>query len=162
MTSSLFLPGFVAHLKPSSQALLLRTYLSTALAVWVSVGRPQIDIPNFYKHSSTDLSPPGPKPTPAKETLTPESPAPNPWFPLLQSTVLHPNEHLPKLQRALAHYALEFGKRDAGFWSGTELEGAELLDGTVFSRVAALTMTRLGWMREGEPKGGWDFLGFWE
>jgi hypothetical protein len=162
VTSSLFLPGFIEHLKPTSQALLLRTYLSIALTVWVSIGRPKINIASFYKHTTTELSPPGPKPSPANETLTPESLYPNPWLPLLQSTILHKDEHFPKIQRALAHYAREYGDRVSGFWSGTELEGADLLDGTVFLRVAGLTMHHLGWMREGEQKKGWEYKAFWD
>lgn len=111
--------------------------------------------------------------------------APNTWLPILQSTLLHPNEHLPKLQRALAHYALRYGSRygsgyatRVGRWQGqgTKLDGTELelplelelegveevLDGTLFARIAGLTMRRLGWMREGERRGAWDFGGRWE
>lgn len=110
--------------------------------------------------------------------------APNTWLPILQSTLLHPNEHLPKLQRALAHYALRYGslygsgyatragrrqgqgtKLDGTQLDGTrmELEGVEeVLDGTLFARIAGLTMRRLGWMREGERRGAWDFGGRWE
>lgn len=111
--------------------------------------------------------------------------APNTWLPILQSTLLHPNEHLPKLQRALAHYALRYGSgygsgyaTRAGRRQGTKLDGTELelplelelelegveevLDGTLFARIAGLTMRRLGWMREGERRGAWDFGGRWE
>lgn len=97
--------------------------------------------------------------------------APNTWLPVLQSTLLHPNEHLPKLQRALAHYAHRYGYgANAGRWQGTDLDGLELelegveevLDGTLFARIAGLTMRRLGWMREGERRGAWDFGGRWE
>lgn len=106
--------------------------------------------------------------------------APNTWLPVLQSTLLHPNEHLPKLQRALAHYALRYGSGSgyatrAGRRQGTKLDGTQLdgtqlelegveevLDGTLFARIAGLTMRRLGWMREGERRGAWDFGGRWE
>lgn len=76
---------------------------------------------------------------------------------------MHPNEHLPKAQRALAHFASVYGLTEKGYWKGkqTELEGAELLDGTLFVRVAGLTASALGWIREGERKGEWDFTGFW-
>ena len=76
---------------------------------------------------------------------------------------MHPNEHLPKLQRALAHYASVYGLAEKGHWKEkeTELEGAELLDGSLFVRVAGLTATALGWMREGQSRGEWTFTGFW-
>lgn len=164
VTSSLFLPSYVHILQPSSITLLLRTYFASALAVWISRGRPPIPITSFYERSSPNLPPPGPKPTPAKETLAVETSIyPNTWLPILQSTILHPNEHLCKLQRALAHYSALYGTTEAGTWKkeGIELEGLEKLDGTLFARVAGLTMGRLGWLREGDQKGEWDFDGLW-
>lgn len=185
VTSSLFLPSIAAHLSPRSKSLLLRTYLGVALSVWVARGRPPLSLKPFYAKTSARLVVPGPKPTPSEGTLgffdpssgfarrstgadglatASEKLAPNTWLPVLQSTILHPNEHLPKLQRALAHYALRYGyETRAGRWQGwTELEGSEVLDGTLFARIAGLTMRRLGWMREGERRGAWDFGGRWE
>ncbi|TDL18674.1 hypothetical protein BD410DRAFT_793062 [Rickenella mellea] len=162
VTSSLFLRSYLKHIKPQSQKILLKSYLATALGVWVSRGRPEVDILNFYKVASANPVPPGQQPTPSKDALDPTHLTPNPWYPLLQSTIQHPNEHLPKAQRALAHYAAEYGTTARGRWAGTELEGAEELDGTLFERVAGLTMNRLGWAREGQEKHGWDVAGFWE
>jgi hypothetical protein len=56
-----------------------------------------------------------------------------------------------------------YGSTEKGYWKdrGNKLEGAELLDGTLFVRSAGLTATALGWMREGQKKGEWDFSGFW-
>lgn len=161
VTSSLFLKSFIHHLPASAVSILLRSYLVTALSVWVARARPAIPIASFYERTSPKLTVPGLMPIPGRETLTPDALTPNPWFALLQSTLLHPNEHLPKAQRALAEYARVYGDRAAGIWSGTELEGAELLDGTLFVRVAGLTMDRLGWLREGQEKREWDFSGFW-
>ncbi|EJD01363.1 uncharacterized protein FOMMEDRAFT_111131 [Fomitiporia mediterranea MF3/22] len=162
VTSSLFLHVFIEHLAPHAQSILLHSYLASALVVWVSRGRPVIPIASFFSRTSPNLTAPGPHPTPDKETLVEDVPTPNAWLALLQSTILHPNEHLPKAQRALAHFAQLYGDRSAGIFKGTELEDAELLDGTVFVRVAALTMDRHGWLREGQEKGGWDRSGFWE
>lgn len=161
VTSSLFLPSLVQHLNPSAQSVLLRSYLATALTVWVARARPAPSIASFYQRTSPNLTVPGPQPTPGRETLTPDALTPNPWYALLQSTILHPSEHLPKAQRALAQYARKYGDRPAGIWKDTELEDTELLDGTLFVRVAALTMDRLGWLREGQERRGWDFSGFW-
>lgn len=161
LTSSLFLRGFIVHLAPHNQSILLRSYLAAALTVWVARGRPALPIASFYKRTSAELTAPGPVPTPGKETLTPDALTPNPWLAVLQSTLLHPNEHLPKAQRALAQYARLHGDRPAGIFKGTELKDAEILDGSLFVRVAALTMDRLGWLREGQDKHDWDFSGFW-
>ena len=125
-------------------------------------GRPQINITHFYKEITAHPTPPGALPNPAKETLNPPNLklTPNPWLPLVQTTLVHPNEHLPKIQRALAYYAQVYGTVEAGTFAGTELEGAEKLDGTVFIRTAGETANKIGWMREGEDKEEWDFEGF--
>lgn len=116
---------------------------------------------------------------------------PDPWLPLVQTTVVHPDEHLPKAVRTLASWASKFGSIPAGTFSGpstgvadavqgdrikqplgttarkdaikTELPGAEFLDGTLFVRVAGLTVARLGRVGQGEaPAEFWDRTGFYE
>ncbi|OCH85392.1 hypothetical protein OBBRIDRAFT_838996 [Obba rivulosa] len=102
---------------------------------------------------------------PGAGALTPENPSPNPWLPILQSTLVHPDDHLCKLQRALVHFASLYGARPAGHFApfanaAAPLEGAEVLDGSLFIRVAGLTAARVGWMREGQEDMGWDRHGF--
>jgi hypothetical protein len=75
----------------------------------------------------------------------------------------HPDDHVPKLQRTLAEYSSHFGSTPAGYFTGTELKDAELIDGTLFVRAAGLTCGRLGWVREGEPPLEiWDVKGFFK
>ena len=38
--------------------------------------------------------------------------------------------------------------------------GVEVLDVTLFLRIAGLFQDRAGWMRQGEENEGWDFDGF--
>ncbi|KAI0667401.1 hypothetical protein C8Q78DRAFT_982173 [Trametes maxima] len=160
VTSSLFLPTFVAYLSPRSSILLLRTFFTTSLTWYLAQGRAALPIGEFYKAVTAMPTPPGPVAVPVKGTLTPGDIAPNPWLPIVQTTIAHPGEHLCKLQRALLHNATLYGTREAGFFAGTGLEGAELLDGTLFIRAAGLSATRLGWMKEGEKEGEWDRTGF--
>lgn len=166
VTSSLFLSSLTAYLSPSSQALLLRSYFSVSLAWWVAHGRPGFDIKGFFEADLASPAPPGPLPTPNEKALPSPSSAkaitPNPWLPIIQTTLVHPDEHLAKIQRALAHYAVLYGTRVAGLpdFTGTELAGAEHLDGTLFIRVAGLTSKRVGHVREGEPSVFWDRRGF--
>ena len=160
VTSSVFNHSFVKVLTPASQSVLLRTWLSVIIAVWISRGRPAINIKNFY-----DCTPPHPQPptlftvTPDAEAVDPNNLNPNPWISIVQTTLQHPNEHFPKFQRTLALYAAWYDTTEQGNWKATEngLEGIELLDGTLFVRVAYLTANRLGWVREGQPKGEWDY-----
>jgi hypothetical protein len=65
--------------------------------------------------------------------------------------------------RSLAAFATRWGGRPAGYFAGggeDGLEGREVLDGTLFVRVASLTLDRLGWAHEsGKELGSWDFDG---
>jgi Questin oxidase-like len=169
VTSSLFISSIFSLLKRSSQELLLRGYFATCLVWYIGRGRPELDIARFFKNATTlHPVPPGPKPTPHKDVspsaTSPYALTPDPWLPIIQSSLTHPDDHLPKLQRALAEYSSHFGSTPAGYFSGTELKDAELIDGTLFVRVAGLTAGRLGWVREGEPPSSllymWDVRGF--
>ena len=165
VTSSFFLSSIFSLLTRKSQELLLRGYFATCLVWYIGHGRAELDIARFFTNTATlHPTPPGPKPTPHKDVSpSPTSPfalTPNPWLAIMQSTLTHPDDHLPKLQRALAEYSSHFGSTPAGYFAGTELKDAELIDGTLFVRVAGLTCERLGWVREGEAPLEWDTKGF--
>ncbi|KZV90270.1 hypothetical protein EXIGLDRAFT_720589, partial [Exidia glandulosa HHB12029] len=162
VTSSLFMPSVLALLSPQSQSALMRCYVAITLGYWVSRGRPPFPIAEFYEHVTAEPSPPVAAPKPNPQTLDKENIVQNPWFNVLQSTVAHPDEHLLKLQRSLAHYGMLYGDRTKGHWTGTEVEGAELLDGSVFVRVAGASLERHGPVREGAERGGWDRNGFFD
>ena len=174
VTSVLFLPSLLAFLQPPSQALLLRYYFAASLAVFIIRGRPNLNIKSFYESQEHVYPiPGGTLPTPNEKTLPlPRADpnrikaiTPNPWLPIIETSLTHPDEHLIKLQRALAHFSALFGTRgpggdEGGLEGAKELEGAELLDGTLFIRVAGLTAKKMGRVREGEAAGGWHFTGF--
>jgi len=167
VTSALFLPAFVAYLPPSSIAVFLRTYFLTCLTWWVARGRPALPIREFY--SSVTATPALPGPDNVKggtSTLSPENPTPNAWLSITQTAIMHSDHHLCKVQRALAHFATRYGERPAGHFTqlldvmDMNLDGIELLDGTLFVRVASLTAERVGWLRDGQEIDFWDFHGF--
>jgi len=204
VTSCLFLPSLCAHLSYRSQSLLLRAHFLAGITWWLVRGRPPLPLRKFFAaplaplaspgHFKYATTTPGVLPQPAACALpsgdSPHAVTPNPWYPLLQNTIVHPNEHLCKCQRALAHFALLYGHRDAGFMSetlsaspkiafpdtpvmpgGLELAKEdhaafdtpewEFLDGSLFLRVAWLTGAALGWVRDGEPNTGvWDYQEF--
>lgn len=170
VTSSLFLPSLIAYLSPTSQEALLRAYFAICLSVYVARGTPDLNIesffaadivsPNVYTKSLSDSCP--------RLSLPPSSPSvtssPNPWFPIIEQTILHPDDHLCKLQRALAHYSTLYGWKEAGLFSGAQIElpGAEKIDGTLFIRAAGLTAARLGRDRgEKTLSSYWDREGFY-
>lgn len=166
VTSSLFIPSYLNMLTKQSASVLLRTYFTIALVLYVARGRPSLPIAEFYANTSVHPEPPSSvAPKPSKDTLAPYT-APNSWLPIIQTTLVHPDEHLCKTQRALWHFADMYGGTPKGRFDGTgahsRLEGAGDLDGTLFVRAAGLTANRLGWMREGQEKRGWDAKGFFK
>ncbi|KAG8954605.1 hypothetical protein FRC04_011038 [Tulasnella sp. 424] len=175
VTSSSFISSFLTHLSFSSQSALLRAQVSVILGWWVSRGRPAIPISDYYSREfdpsllipkalqvHLDKSAVG-----ISKDKTTNLPS-NMWLAIIESALNHPEPHLLKIQRALAHFDRLYGKTPQGCFKGeTELEGAELLDGTLFWRVALHTQKALGWVREGELQRdfdraglGWDHL--WE
>ncbi|OCH85389.1 hypothetical protein OBBRIDRAFT_838993 [Obba rivulosa] len=171
VTSALFLHSLTAYLSPASASMLLRAYFTNWLGLWIARGRPALPIRDFYNAVTVTPTEPGISGLkPADGTLLPEDISPNPFLPILQTSMKHPDEHLCKCQRALAHFAVLYGTRPKGHFHGlstvsdpkARLEGAELLDGTLFIRVAGLTANELGWMREGQAKRAFSFTGFFQ
>lgn len=159
VTSSLFLPSLIAYISPRSQVLLLRGYLSTVLLWWVMRGRPTLNIKPF--NATTSVEPSVPTLVPQTPLSTETTPTPNPFLPILQSAITHPNDHLIKIQRAFAHFDTLYGRRRTGYFRGTELEDAELLDGSLFLRAALLTADYVGWVREGKDPRPFSMEGFY-
>ncbi|KAF9230922.1 hypothetical protein BU15DRAFT_83025 [Melanogaster broomeanus] len=60
------------------------------------------------------------------------------------------------IQRAFAHSNTLYGLRPAGYFAGTELEGAELLDGSLFVRAAIHTADSMGWVWDGKDTKTWS------
>ncbi|KAH9895742.1 hypothetical protein C8Q73DRAFT_449263 [Cubamyces lactineus] len=167
VTSVLFMPSYAAYLSPRSLSLLVRTYFSACLACYIQRGRPALPIAEFYANVPASPVAPGSaarvSASAAEGTLDATNPSPNAWLPIVQSTLQHRDDHLAKVQRSLAHFAALLGMTPGGTFAAAAqagLAGAEVLDGTLFVRVAGLTMDRVGWMREGEADAGWDRLGF--
>ncbi|KAH9483291.1 Questin oxidase [Psilocybe cubensis] len=150
-----------SYIKPSSQVLLLKGYLSLTLVWYIARHRYPIDIARFFNDESLlHPTPPGAHPTPHAEAYpsasSPHAVTPEPWLAIIQSTLTHPDDHISKLQRALADYSSRFGSIPKGEFAGTELKDAELIDGSLFVRAAGLSTARLGWVREGQPPLGAD------
>ncbi|KAG1857739.1 hypothetical protein DFJ58DRAFT_326381 [Suillus subalutaceus] len=58
VTSSLFLPSLVAYLSPRAQVLLLRAYLSSAIAWFVVIGRSSLNFRSFFESTPAVPNPP--------------------------------------------------------------------------------------------------------
>lgn len=138
VTSSIFLPSLVAYLSPRSQVLLLRGHLSTVLTWWVMRGRSDLNIKSFM--TTMSVEPPVPTTPPSIPVNMETTPSSNPFLSLLQLAITHPNDHFIKIQRAFAHFDTLYGRRPAGYFKGTELKDAELLDGSLFLRASLLTL----------------------
>lgn len=162
VTSSIFLPSLIAYLSPRTQALLLRAYLSNIIVWFVARGRPPLDFKSFFESTPAVPNPPNSPVVPPMEGIpAQDAQTSNPFLPLVQSSITHPNSHHPKIQRAFAHFSTIYGARPKGYFAGTELVGAEELDGSLFVRAAVLTADYMGWAREGEEARNWGLEGFY-
>jgi hypothetical protein len=147
VTSSMFLATTLAHLKPRSQELLLRSYVSICFVWFIHRGKPELDIEAFFNNTSS-LKPLLDAPiVPDRPCLAnvpvASAKSSNPWTSVVEETIVHPEGHVSKLQRTLAHFAQVYGNIDLGHFKGLELKGAEKIDGTLFVRAASLTAVRL-------------------
>ncbi|KAK1222336.1 hypothetical protein PQX77_014814 [Marasmius sp. AFHP31] len=153
VTSSLFLPTILSVLSPGSQKLLLRTYFAVSLVAWAMRGKPVLDIRTFFTTPVPALVPP----TASGHDYGVDR---NPWLDLINHSIIHPDDHLVKIQRTLAHFNTLYGSIKAGEFSPrTELDGAELVDGTLWLRAAVLTANRVV---ELEEKEYWDRAGYFQ
>jgi hypothetical protein len=186
VTSSIFIPTLALPpgrtlaqtisppLPLASRLQLVRTYLSSCAMWYLARYRPtasKLSIAEFYAATSSKLSPP-----PAAHAYAPgQAPRRDFWkntqktmpigstvWPRLWiNAMAHPNEHLNKLVRALGAADRWYGLRGKGAYAGA-LDGAEELDGTLFLRVAVVTMDRLGWANEEESLALWDREGYYD
>ncbi|KAI0315492.1 hypothetical protein OF83DRAFT_1199907 [Amylostereum chailletii] len=183
VTSAIFLPLFLlpgsrsSALSPAlplqSRFLLLRAYLATCAGWLVANGQPPLPIRDFYSATSHHLSaPPAPHAHKPANRVDGKRDLDAPgltmrtggsaWARIWTNVVVHPNEHLIKAIRALGAFSAVYGGIEKGYFvregagEGEGVDGIEELDGTMFTRVAGLTMDRLGWAYEEDPVGLWD------
>jgi hypothetical protein len=159
VTSSLFLGPITHFLTPASQGRLLKAYFSTCLSWYIVRGRRHCDITRIF----TSQLPSVPSVVSVPHGTLVSDPHSNPWMALVNSSILHPEAHVCKLIRALMHWATLFGDRPAGHMASLAegldgLEGADKIDGSLFVRAALLSMSKLGWVGQGEPVGSWDIF----
>jgi len=128
VTSSLFLSSVLSYLSQDSQVILLRAYFTTSLGWFISRCGPRLDIEGFLEATTLHPSSEG--------EVTSRA---NPFLDIVQSGITHRDDHMLKIQRAFAHFSSVYGARPKGYFMGTELEGAEALDGSLFFRAARLT-----------------------
>ncbi|EIW74781.1 hypothetical protein CONPUDRAFT_85591 [Coniophora puteana RWD-64-598 SS2] len=151
VTSCLFLAPNVAPLSQRSQEIFLRAYLTLSLGFYVMFGRPALPIADFARSASTKAAA---SYVPFAQNSLYEAQsdpkvhaaaqgAANPWLAHAESAIVAKDDHYAKIVRALLHLGSRFGRRKAGYWAevapNSELAGIELLDGSLFLRVAGLT-----------------------
>ena len=147
VTSSLFLPSFAAYLSPASFSIFMRSFFFTSLAWYISHGRPSLPFATFYASTTAHPSPPEASPAPPNQSRrSPDASdqSPNPWLSLVRNALQHHGGHIHELQRALLHFSRVLGGTPPGTFAKTGLVGAEVLDGTLFVRVAGLIAERMG------------------
>jgi len=113
---------------------------------WISRRGPRLDIQGFLdataSHNSSEV----------------EGPAKAKPFRLgiVHSGMTQSDDHVLKIQRAFAHFSSIYGAWPKGYFKGTELNGEEDLDGSLFFRAARLTDEYMS-----ESTRSWNFKGFY-
>jgi Questin oxidase-like len=160
---TLVLPSEHSPYRPvplSSRLTLLKVYIATCATWYISRGNAPLPIEEFYAATADRCTAPPALPAPPSAPRKPLSSPGGPWQRIIVNAVAHPDEHLPKAVRSFATLTTRWGGRPAGYYAGGGeggLEGREVLDGTLFVRVASLTLDRLGWAHEsGKGLGHWD------
>ncbi|KAL0058546.1 hypothetical protein AAF712_014769 [Marasmius tenuissimus] len=156
VTSLIFLPGLVAILSPPSGKLLLRTYFSVSLATWIARGKPLLNNRAFFSDSIPSFDPPLGAPRSPDSTVK-ES---DQWSSLIEYSISHPDDHFVKIIRTLSYCASKYGSRKT--FDATELEGAEMVDGTLFLRAALFTAKRVVELGRLGKEECWDRPGYYE
>jgi hypothetical protein len=170
VTSAIFLLTLVLpseHPYPpvplASRLTLLKAYLATCAAWYISRGNWALPVKEFYAATHDRLTAPPATPAPPSAPRKPLSAPGGPWERIIANTIAHPDEHLCKAVRSFVAFAMRWGGRSADYYAGggdDGLEGREVLDGTLFSRVASLTLDQLGWAHEsGKNLGEWNHDG---
>ena len=149
----------------ASRLMLLKAYLATCAAWYISRGNGPIPIKEFYSATVDRLTAPPAAPVPPDAKRRPLNAPSGPWPRIIENALVYPEEHLPKTVRSLAVLAARWGSRPTGYYAGggvDGLEGRETLDGTLFVRAARLALDRLGWAHEsGKELGEWDIEGYY-
>ncbi|KAI0262054.1 hypothetical protein BC834DRAFT_407294 [Gloeopeniophorella convolvens] len=156
VTSAIFLLTLIPPSAPgspypglplASRVLLLQSYATVSVAWYISRGNASAPLPiaDFYAATEAQLAAPAATAAPSGTALKGRGDA---WARIIPNTVAHPDEHLYKAIRSLVAFASRWGTRAPGHFANSTLEGAEHLDGTLFVRVAALTVENMGWALE--------------
>jgi len=163
LTSSIFLPAFMAPLSISQRRTILRTHLLVVLQTALARGRPAINT-NLLMNANPHPVAPGTEPEKSKHVISdPRDPSTrNAWTSLIESCLYAHDSHVPKSIRSLVHYSTQYGSTPPGGFIGTTTpDGKEVLpgmgkvDGSIFLRGAGLIMDVMGWCREGQEEGEW-------
>jgi hypothetical protein len=158
--SSPFKPGALPF---SNRLMLLQTYLAVSTAWTIACGYHPLPIADFYSATNAQQFAPARAGVGAGALRSPGSA----WTRIIPSAIQGPDGHTSKIARALVDFAMRWGTRPPGYFSSRasesdagqpppSLEGIEKLDGTLFVRVAGLTLDKLGWVNEGEKASPWD------
>lgn len=144
MTSSIFLPAFVASFRPETAAQLLRDKFAVDLAYFVSRGRPHLNLDQLLTYQAHTEVENKAALVYAIQGLTKEQRQEgheNPWFGIWQAVLGHnQDEHIVKTIRALSY--ADRHHRDMGFLG----RGAYL-------GVARMVVDNI------TPKHSWDHMG---
>ena len=158
LTSSIFLPSYVAAFEDSAtKVLVIRSWLRIALGLVIERGKPKLHIAHLMAQSATPSPAQSIRPQPHRRAILASVSEPAPWLPVIRSAFQHPDSHQIKAIRSLVYASQHMGGLSEGGVRGAErLEAGDQLDGSVFVRAAGVIMASTGWVGDGEAPKEWD------
>ncbi|WVQ67892.1 uncharacterized protein L199_006097 [Kwoniella botswanensis] len=170
LTSSIFIPTYMPILSIPNRRLLLKAYLLVLLNTAIARGRPAIDPELTMSYDPFPVAPGSEEQVEPQKGAVIGSPdkkeSRNPWMGIVESSLAYPDSHVPKAIRSLVYFAELYGSTRPGCFIGSFLSGGQThetipglakVDGTVFVRGAGAIMNQMGWTREGQKEGDWEF-----
>ncbi|RSH81577.1 hypothetical protein EHS25_006199 [Saitozyma podzolica] len=152
LTSSIFIPSFLAVLTIPERRALLSAYGLATFQFSISRGRPQLS-PEFIMSQPAFPTAPGTEVEQGRATDVLSDPSDkrsrNAWLSLIESCLYARDSHVPKSIRALAHHGNHFGAIPPGGFIGAftladpqkeSFPGSSKLDGSIFLRGAGVVM----------------------
>jgi hypothetical protein len=133
VTSSLFLLTLVLRsdtspyppLPLAGRVTLLKAYFSSCAGFYISRGNGPLPVEEFYTATNDRLTAPPGVPGPSGVKRQRLSAPGGPWARIITNAIAYPEEHVAKTIRSLALFAVRWGSRPAGYFSGGGEGGLE-------------------------------------
>jgi hypothetical protein len=145
VTSSRLLLPLARILDREAQNVFLEAWFTFMMAYWVKRGRPGLPLGDFFQHRLPGLTFEVPSQATEGQVL---------WSKVVPRILPHRDEHFLKIVLALFHHSNLYGQDGPGCFGGGALASSDVVDSSLFSKVASLTLKHFG-VIDASKRGTW-------